>query len=54
MYEQLDDYTSLKGVLDVKPYIEKAKSHLGADKRTWRLVKGLISKSEYEAKKKEY
>ena len=30
VYEQLDEYTSLKGVLDVKPYIEKAKGHLGA------------------------
>jgi len=30
VYEQLDEYTSLKGVLDVKPYVEKAKGHLGA------------------------
>ncbi len=30
VYEQLDDYTSLKGVLDVKPYVEKAKGHLSA------------------------
>ena len=30
VYEQLDEYTSLKGVLDVKPYIEKAKGHLGS------------------------
>jgi hypothetical protein len=30
VYEQLDDYTSLKGVLDVKPSLDKAKGHLGA------------------------
>ena len=30
VYEQLDEYTSLKGVLDVKPYVEKAKGHLSA------------------------
>jgi len=30
VYEQLDEYTSLKGVLDVRPYVEKAKGHLGA------------------------
>jgi hypothetical protein len=30
VYEQLDEYTGLKGVLDVRPYIEKAKGHLGA------------------------
>ena len=30
VYEQLDEYTSLKGVLDVKPYVEKAKGHLGS------------------------
>ena len=30
VYEQLDEYTSLKGVLSVRPYIEKAKGHLGA------------------------
>jgi hypothetical protein len=30
VYEQLDEYTSLKGVLDVKPYVQKAKGHLSA------------------------
>ena len=30
VYEQLDEYTSLKGVLDVRPYVEKAKGHLSA------------------------
>lgn len=30
VYEQLDEYTSLKGVLNVRPYIEKAKGHLSA------------------------
>jgi hypothetical protein len=28
VYEQLDDYTRLQGVLDVRPYVEKAKGHL--------------------------
>ena len=30
VYEQLDDYTRLQGVLDVRPYVEKAKGHLKA------------------------